>query len=75
MEGISRQLLASNAEGDPTAPFFGFIGAASALVFSCASLARAATPSPRLVAIARALALQIGLVSWRYGRVALVGEP
>ncbi len=35
MEGISRSLLASNAEGDPTAPFFGFIGAASALVFSC----------------------------------------
>lgn len=36
MEGITRELMASaNAEGDPTAPFFGFMGAAAALVFSC----------------------------------------
>jgi len=37
MEGAARSLLqaASNADGDTTAPFFGFIGAASALVFAC----------------------------------------
>ena len=40
MEGAARSLLqaASNADGDTTAPFFGFIGAASALVFACAFL-------------------------------------
>ena len=43
MEGAARSLLqaASNAQGDTTAPFFGFMGAASALVFACANL----TPS------------------------------
>lgn len=35
MEGISRQLLASSEGANETAPFFGFIGAAAALVFSC----------------------------------------
>lgn len=36
MDGISRQLLQAPVfAGDPTGPFFGFIGAASALVFSC----------------------------------------
>ena len=45
MEGAARSLLqaASNAQGDTTAPFFGFMGAASALIFACAKL----TLSPR----------------------------
>lgn len=36
---MDRTLLqAANASGDTVAPFFGFIGAASALVFACALL-------------------------------------
>jgi hypothetical protein len=36
---MERTLLqAANASGDTVAPFFGFIGAASALVFACALL-------------------------------------
>lgn len=36
MEGVPRALLqAANQSGDTVAPFFGFIGAASALVFAC----------------------------------------
>ena len=36
MEGISRQLLeGENWTGDVVGPFFGFMGAASALVFAC----------------------------------------
>lgn len=34
MESISRSL--AETSGDPAAPFFGFMGAAAALVFSCA---------------------------------------
>jgi hypothetical protein len=35
----TRTLLQAT-EGDPVAPFFGFMGAASALVFACESLSR-----------------------------------
>lgn len=36
MEGISRHLLENERwQGDSTGPFFGFMGAAAALVFSC----------------------------------------
>ena len=38
MEGIHRQLLEGETWfGDSTGPFFGFMGAAAALVFACAS--------------------------------------
>ena len=37
MEGIHRQLLEGEQwVGDSTGPFFGFMGAAAALVFACA---------------------------------------
>ena len=40
---MERVLLQSaNASGDTVAPFFGFMGAASALVFACEYLAMAA---------------------------------
>lgn len=35
MDGIHRQLLADPAAGDVVGPFFGFMGAAAALVFAC----------------------------------------
>ena len=35
MEGIHRQLLADTTNGDVVGPFFGFMGAAAALVFAC----------------------------------------
>ncbi len=35
MEGIHRQLLADSDVGDVVGPFFGFMGAAAALVFAC----------------------------------------
>ncbi len=35
MEGIHRQLLADTTTGDVVGPFFGFMGAAAALVFAC----------------------------------------
>ena len=36
MDGIHRQLLAeASAKGDVVGPFFGFMGAAAALVFAC----------------------------------------
>lgn len=35
MDGIHRQLLADTAKGDVVGPFFGFMGAAAALVFAC----------------------------------------
>ena len=35
MDGIHRQLLADTAAGDVVGPFFGFMGAAAALVFAC----------------------------------------
>jgi hypothetical protein len=35
MDSVTRTLLQTNESGDTTAPFFGFIGAASALVFAC----------------------------------------
>ena len=39
MEGIHRQLLEGEQwVGDSTGPFFGFMGAAAALVFACAHL-------------------------------------
>lgn len=49
MEGAARSLLqaASNAQGDTTAPFFGFMGAASALVFACAKLTLSLVPLMR----------------------------
>ena len=37
MEGIHRQLLAESTTGDVVGPFFGFMGAAAALVFACES--------------------------------------
>ena len=35
MEGIHRQLLQEAAKGDVVGPFFGFMGAAAALIFAC----------------------------------------
>ena len=35
MEGIHRQLLQDTSTGDVVGPFFGFMGAAAALIFAC----------------------------------------
>ena len=37
MEGIHRQLLQDASTGDVVGPFFGFMGAAAALIFACES--------------------------------------
>lgn len=47
MDGIHRQLLADAAAGDVVGPFFGFMGAAAALVFAC-EFAQCSTPFQKL---------------------------
>ncbi len=55
MEGIHRQLLEGEQwVGDSTGPFFGFMGAAAALVFACARPPRALVCGRRLRACLRA---------------------
>ncbi len=63
MEGIHRQLLEGEQwVGDSTGPFFGFMGAAAALVFACARPPRALLLRQ---APARLLARARNLLGWR----------